>query len=88
MYDGGVASMQIFEPIRNVQHEAENPLQRWSRYITLKLAATRDTTHDVVKQVTILAKLANEHARDLRVYGNTDATLVLSVDMECQHSRI
>jgi hypothetical protein len=43
------------------------------RFVLAKAAAC---THNVVKQVSILAELADQHARDLgRVLGNANAAL-------------
>lgn len=81
MNNGGLSGVEILNTASNIQHEAEHSFKRRGRNIALQYCQLHTyvacaSAHNIIEQVSILAKLAHEHARDLRsVLGNADASL-------------
>ena len=70
MYDGRFPGMQVFKATCDIQHETKYALERRTRNVSLQpdqqpLHVPLYPAHNIVKEITVLAKLAHEHARDL-----------------------
>lgn len=78
MDDRRLSSVKVLEPACDIQHQTEHRFKRRTRDIALLSdqlpSSFSPRAYNIVEQVTVLAQLADEHTRDLRIvlgYANT-----------------